>query len=77
MPAVLTARVNPELVDPRRTRWIPGKQLSYGSAGQNLFLDPILVGIGEFTKPILEPILVVESEVHWGYDLDFDPCPYS
>ena len=27
-------------------------------------------------SPILEPILVgIESDVHWGYDLAFDPWP--
>ena len=32
-------------------------------------------GVG--APPIVEPILVgVESDVHWGYDLDFDPWPY-
>ena len=29
------------------------------------------------SPPILEPILVgIESDVHWGYDLDFDPWPH-
>ena len=25
--------------------------------------------------PILEPILVGVRDVHWGYDLDFEPWP--
>ena len=30
------------------------------------------------SPPILEPILVgIESDVHWGYDLDFDPWPHG
>ena len=30
-------------------------------------------GVG---APILEPILVgIESDVHWGYDSDFEPWP--
>ena len=28
------------------------------------------------SPPILEPIVVrIESDVHWGYDLGFDPWP--
>ena len=31
---------------------------------------------GAGAPPIFEPILVgIESDVHWGYDLDFDPWP--
>ena len=26
---------------------------------------------------ILEPILVGDWDVHWGYDLDFDPWPHD
>ena len=38
--------------------------------------DPILVGIGEFTAHVRLPNLV-DWDVHWGYELDFDPWPYG
>ena len=35
--------------------------------------------VGEFTPRFLEPIFSgwIESDVHWGYDLDFDPWAYG
>ena len=45
--------------------------------GSTPFWDPILVGIGEFTAQFrLYFSGWIESDVHWGYDLDFDPWPY-
>ena len=29
------------------------------------------------SPPILESILVLDWDVHWGYDLDFDPWPWE
>ena len=36
--------------------------------------DPILVGIGEFTTHFTT--YSGNWDVHWGYDLDFDPWPH-
>ena len=41
---------------------------------KTLLVDPILVGLGEFTQFGL-PILVGLVDVRW-YDLEFDPWPY-
>ena len=45
-----------------------------GCGCQNRFGIPVLGLVN--SPPILEPVLVVGLvDVHWGYDLDFDPCP--
>ena len=52
--------------DPKTMRYF-----SHVAVGQNQWYN---FGVG--APPILEPILVgIESDVHWGYDVDFDPWP--
>ena len=47
-----------------------------GCGCQNTWLIPVWGVFGGCTT-ILRPTLVgIESDVHWGYDLDFDPWPY-
>ena len=56
-------------------RQAPGRKIR--KAVVKTVVDPMLVGIGEFTTQLLEPILVVGLvDVHWGYDLAFDPGPF-
>ena len=44
---------------------------------QNHFgIDPILAGIGEFATHFRLPVLVGHWDVHWGYDVDFEPWPF-
>ena len=52
--------------------WSPGSILTHGCGSK-----PMVPFWGVFgAPPILEPILVgIESDVHWGYDSDFDPWP--
>ena len=43
------------------------------AVGQNQWY-PIL-GVGEFTTHFGTCLVGIDSDVHWGYDLDFDPWP--
>ena len=48
-----------------------GKRNPFGCGSK-----PMGCHFGVGAPPILEPILVeIESDVHWGYDLDFGPWP--
>ena len=47
-----------------------------GCGCQNRFGKSHFCGFSVNSAPILEPILVVGLDVHWGYDLGFDPCPF-
>ena len=43
---------------------------------KTVLVDPILVGIGEFTTQFRTYFSDwIKSDVHWGYDLAFDPWP--
>ena len=44
-------------------------------AVKTVLVDPSLVGICEFTTTFRLYFSFLDRDVHWGYDLDFDPWP--
>ena len=42
---------------------------------KTVLVDPILVGLGGFTTHFRT--YLSGWDVHWGYDLNFDPWPYA
>ena len=46
-----------------------------GALGLGCGSNPMGSHFGVGAPPIFEPILWLDWDVHWGYDLDFDPQP--